>query len=125
MILGLTTNSKHPVSTAIAAHMVTLEIRPSQVENVVSVAGNGIEATWNGRIIRAGNLHWLGFKDSPTVHKVLALGLTLFCVSIDGELVAVFGLKDLLRPDAIEAIDQLKKRSVEISIISGDSEEAV
>ncbi|KFY95584.1 hypothetical protein V500_02708 [Pseudogymnoascus sp. VKM F-4518 (FW-2643)] len=125
MILGLTTNSKHPVSTAIAAHMVTLEIRPSQVENVVSVAGNGIEATWNGRIIRAGNPHWLGFEDSPTVHKVLALGLTMFCVSIDGELVAVFGLKDLLCPDAIEAINQLKKRSVEISIISGDNEEAV
>lgn len=125
MILGLTTNSKHPVSTAIAAHMEASEIRPSRVENVVSVAGSGIEATWNGSIIRAGNPHWLGFKDSPIVHKILPLGLTMFCVSMDGELVAVFGLKDFLRPDAIEAINQLKKRSVEVSIVSGDNEEAV
>jgi Cu2+-exporting ATPase len=44
---------------------------------------------------------------------------------MDGELVAVFGLKDLLRPDAIETINQLKKRSVEVSIVSGDNKEAV
>ena len=125
MILGLTTNSKHPVSTAIATHMKASEVQPSRVENVVSVAGNGIEATWNGRTIRAGNPHWLGFQDSPMVHKILSLGLTMFCVSIDGELVAVFGLKDLLRPDAIETVNQLKKRSVEVSIVSGDNKEAV
>jgi P-type E1-E2 ATPase len=33
--------------------------------------------------------------------------------------------KDLLRPDAIDTINQLKKRSVEVSIVSGDNEEAV
>jgi Cu2+-exporting ATPase len=44
---------------------------------------------------------------------------------MDGELVAVFGLRDLLRPDAIETINQLKERSVEVSIVSGDNEEAV
>jgi heavy metal translocating P-type ATPase len=125
MILGLTTHSKHPVSTAIAAHMKALEVQPSQVENVVSVAGNGIEATWNGKIIRAGNSHWLGCQDSPIVHEILSNGLTMFCVSMEGELVAVFGLKDLLRPDAIETINQLKKRSVQVSIVSGDNEDAV
>lgn len=125
MLLGLTTNSKHPVSTAIAAHIKALGFQPSKVENVVSVAGNGMEATWNGSTIRAGNPHWLGFEDSPIVHKIFSLGLTMFCISMDGELVAVFGLKDLLRPDAIETINQLKKRSVEVSIVSGDNEEAV
>jgi heavy metal translocating P-type ATPase len=125
MVLGLTTNSKHPVSTAIAAHIKALGVQPSKVENVVSVAGSGIEATWNGSTIRAGNPHWLGFEDSPIVHEIRSLGLTMFCISMDGELVAVFGLKDLLRPDAIETINQLKKRSVEVSIVSGDNEEAV
>ena len=125
MILGLTANSKHPVSTAIAAHMKALHVQPSQVENVVSVAGSGVEATWNRKIIRAGNPHWLGFQDSPIVLKILSLGLTMFCVSMEGELVAVFGLKDLLRPDAIDTIHQLKKRSVQVSIVSGDNKDAV
>jgi P-type E1-E2 ATPase len=125
MLLGLTTNSMHPVSTAIAAHMKALGHQPSKVENVMSVAGKGIEATWNGSTIRAGNPHWLGFEDSPIVHKIFSLGLTMFCISIDGELVAAFGLRDLLRPDAIDMINQLKKRSIEVSIVSGDNEEAV
>jgi Cd2+-exporting ATPase len=125
MILGLTTNSKHPVSSAIAAHFKASEVQPSQVEAIVSTAGKGVEGVWNGHIIRAGNPHWLGFQDSPMVHNILSLGLTIFCVSMDGELVAVFGLIDLLRPDAIDTINQLKKRSVEVSIVSGDNEEAV
>jgi Cd2+-exporting ATPase len=125
MILGLTTNSKHPVSTAITAHLKALDVQPSQVDNVVSIAGNGIEATWNGNAIRAGNPYWLGCQDSPIVRKILSHSQTMFCVSVEGELVAVFGLKDLLRPDAIETIDQLKKRSVQVSIVSGDNEEAV
>ncbi|KAI9845235.1 MAG: hypothetical protein M1837_004990 [Sclerophora amabilis] len=125
MILGLTANSKHPVSVAIAAHMKASDVQPSQVEDVVSVIGNGIEATWNGTVIRAGNPRWLGFEGAPVVHRFLSLGLTMFCVSVDGSLVAVFGLKDVLRPSAIEAVNQLRKRSIPVSIVSGDHEEAV
>lgn len=125
MLLGLTTNSKHPVSAAVAAHIKALGFRPVEVENVASVAGSGTEAAWNGRIIRAGNPYWLGFEDSPVVRKFLFLGLTTFCVSVDGEFVAAFGLQDTLRPDAIQTVHELKKRSVQVSIVSGDNEEAV
>ena len=125
MLLGLTTNSNHPVSAAVAAHIKALGFRPVEVENVASMAGSGTEAACNGRIIRAGNPYWLGFEDSPVVRKFLSLGLTTFCVSVDGEFVAAFGLQDALRPDAIQTIHELKKRSVQVSIVSGDNEEAV
>jgi len=45
MLLGLTNNSRHPVSTAIASHLKYSRIQPEKVEKVVSVAGGGIEAT--------------------------------------------------------------------------------
>jgi heavy metal translocating P-type ATPase len=125
MILGLTTNSKHPVSTAITAFVKDQGVSPLHVDNVVSIAGNGIEATCNGIPIRAGNPYWLGVQNSTAVQLACSRGLTIFCVSMDGELVAVFGLEDSIRPDALQTISQLKKRSVEISIISGDNEEAV
>ena len=125
VVLGSTTSSKHPVSRAIAAHIQAMGIRPSQIGNVVVVPGNGIEVTWNGSVIRGGNPDWLGCQDSPEVQKILGYGLSLFCVSVDGNLAAVFGLKDSLRPDAVEVIDELKKRSIDISIVSGDNREAV
>ncbi|CUS14361.1 unnamed protein product [Tuber aestivum] len=125
MLLGLTNSSKHPVSTAIATHLKSSGVQPEKVEKVVSIAGSGMEASWNGGIIRAGNPHWLGVEDSPSVKETLLLGVSMFCVLVNGELVAVFGLKDLLRPDAIQVINELKKRSVEISIVSGDNQESV
>jgi Cu2+-exporting ATPase len=125
LLLGLTSNSKYLVSTTIASRLKSSRVKPEVVEKVVSVARNRIEATWKGMIIRASNPHWLGVKDSPAVKEILLLGVSMFCVSVNKDLVAVFGLKDLLRPDAIRVIKELKKRSVEISIVSGDNEESV
>lgn len=125
LILGLTVNSKHPVSIAVTTYLKTSDIQPLQLEDVKYVVGNGIEATWNGETIRGGNPYWLGFEDSPLVQEVLALSLTMFCVSINGELIAVFGLRDILRLDATKTINQLRNRSIEVSLVSGDTEEAV
>jgi len=125
VIAGLAANSKHPVSVAIVAHIEALGVQVLPFSDAKSVVGSGIEATWNGKIIRAGSSHWLGVDRLPFIHQYLSQGLTTFCVTIDGSLVAAFGLKDSLRHDAIEVIDQLKRRSVKISIVSGDNEEAV
>jgi heavy metal translocating P-type ATPase len=125
LIAGLTANSKHPVSVAMAAHMEAFGVRAVPLQNAVSVVGSGIEAVWNSRIIRAGNPHWLGVDSLPLIQRSLTQGLTMFCVTIDGDLVAAFGLKDSLRHDAVNVINQLKRRSVTISIVSGDNEEAV
>jgi len=125
MILGLTASSKHPVSKAIAAHLSSSGTQASTVDHVVSVPGNGIKASWNGFTVCAGSPHWLDVQDAPEVRKVLPLGLTMFCVTLNNELVAILGLKDSLRPDAFETITELKKRRIDISIISGDHEAAV
>jgi len=125
-IWGLTTNSKHPVSKAVATYLSnsgTFEL--STVNNATSIAGSGIEAMWNSSIVRGGNPYWLKVEDHPSVRKTVAQGLTTFCVTLDHELVAVFGLQDLLRNDALETINELKHRSIDISIISGDNEAAV
>ena len=125
ILLGLTMNSKHPVSMAMTARLKALNVQPLQIENVISNPGNGLETSWNGKTILAGNPYWLGFQDSPHVRTMLPLGLTIFCVSINGKLAAAFGLKDILRPDAIRTIQQLKDRSIKVSLVSGDGEEAV
>lgn len=125
MLLGLTNNSKHPVSNAIATYLKSSGVQPQKVEKLVSVPGCGMEASWDGSIVRAGNPYWLGVADLPCVREILLLGFSIFCVLVDGELVAVFGLKDLLRPDAIQVVNELQKRSIEVSIVSGDNRESV
>jgi heavy metal translocating P-type ATPase len=125
MILGLATNNKHPVSKAITAYLISCGIQSSTTYDLKSIPGNGLEASWNSLPVRAGNPFWLGVKDCPEVCKILRLGLTIFCVTLDSELVAVFGLQDMLRPDALDTIVELKKLSIDVSILSGDNEATV
>jgi Cu2+-exporting ATPase len=84
-----------------------------------------MEGVSKGVVIRAGNPYWLGMQGLPSVNRIISRALTTFCVTFNGRLVAVFGLQDELRPDAIETINELRKRSIDISLISGDNDPSV
>ena len=125
IILGLATNSKHPASKAITAHLTAQGSQPICIIDIVSVAGYGVEALWSNKTCRLGSPSWLGVNDHPTVGHILAQGLTTICVTLDDVLIAVFGLIDSLRPDALETLEELRRRSITVSMVSGDNEEVV
>ncbi|KAI9880396.1 MAG: hypothetical protein M1830_003435 [Pleopsidium flavum] len=125
LALGLTSNIKHPVSAAIAAYLKSLGVEPAPVENVKSVPGSGVEGTYRGTPVRAGNSRWLAIESSPQVQSTLSKGLTVFCISSGSTLLAIYGLSDTLRPDAHAVISSLKRRNITISIVSGDDHGAV
>ncbi|KAL8741882.1 MAG: hypothetical protein Q9190_005561 [Brigantiaea leucoxantha] len=124
-ILSLASSSKHPVSIAIATHLKPSNNQSCKLDNIVTVAGKGIKASWNGRLIRGGNPYWLGLDKLPAIQDTLLLGFTVFCVIVDEEFVACYTLRDQLRPGAVETVRQLRNRSIKVSIISGDNEGAV
>ncbi|CZS93129.1 related to P-type ATPase [Rhynchosporium agropyri] len=128
VILALTNNSKHPVSSGVNRLMQTLQSevsKPVHLEHVISVPGKGIVATSEGLQIRGGSAQWLGVENSPVVQKLLQRKLTIFCVDVSGSLAAVFGLQDQLRPDSLSTIQELKRRGISISLLSGDNEHVV
>jgi Cu2+-exporting ATPase len=94
-------------------------------DHIISIPGQGIQATWGEKIVKAGNPFWLNVDGLPPVRKILASGLSVFCVTVDEKLVAVYGLQDHLRPDAKPIINELRKREIEISIVSGDNDSSV
>ncbi|KAI9806959.1 MAG: hypothetical protein M1833_002617 [Piccolia ochrophora] len=125
LALGLTINSKHPVSAAVAAHLHARAVQPALVKDVKSITGKGIEGVWNGTIVRGGNSRWLAVQTRPQVTSLLSQGRTVFCVSLGDELLAVYGLNDSLRADAISVVSELQHRDIAVSIVSGDDDGAV
>jgi Cd2+-exporting ATPase len=125
MVLGLVANSKHPVSTAVAAHFTTQGISAAKMGEIKTVAGNGIEGKVNGKIIRGGNARWLEVDSDARVQSVMIQGHTLFCVTLNSELFAVFGLSDTVRPEAADIIAKLRRSGVHVSLLSGDDVGAV
>ena len=122
MVLGLISNIKHPVSSAIAKHLREQGIEPALVKDVMSITGQGIQGTCNGLLIRAGNSRWLNVDTHPLIGSLLYRNLTVFCVSLHDELLTVYGLEDSLRPEAHTVIAELTRRGIAISIVSGDDD---
>ncbi|MCJ1245511.1 hypothetical protein MMC30_002715 [Trapelia coarctata] len=122
LILGLISNIKHPVSTAIAKHLRDQGVEPAPIEDITSITGKGIHGTSKGLFIRAGNSRWLNVDTRPLIRSLLARNLTVFCVSLQDDLLAAYGLEDSLRPDAHTVIVELTRRGIAVSLVSGDDD---
>ncbi|KAH7072693.1 E1-E2 ATPase-domain-containing protein [Paraphoma chrysanthemicola] len=125
LLLGLVTGIKHPVSFAIATHLTGQGVAAKAVRDTKAVAGKGVEGNFKDEFLRAGNSRWLHTSSMTAVQSMLAKGLTAFCFTIDKKLVAVLGLQDTLRPDALNTISQLQRRGLNVHILSGDDDGAV
>ncbi|KAJ6166911.1 p-type copper atpase [Penicillium chermesinum] len=125
LLLGLIETSRHPVSVSVATYLKETGVTASTVSESKSLTGKGIETTFGGRKLQAGNSRWLNLSENEHVQQMLAQGYTVFCFTIDNALQAVYGLEDELRPDAAATIETLQKRDVSVHVVSGDDDGAV
>lgn len=125
LVLALTSQSDHPVSSAVAKHLKAAGVEPATVAHVTPFIGKGIEGTCKGRTVRAGNARWLRVDDLPPVRSLFSKNLTVLCATQGDRLVAVFGLEASLREDASTVVASLVERGIAVSIISGDEIGAV
>lgn len=122
--LGLTSNSKHPVSAAISSCLQAKGVEAANTKDVRCIAGKGIEGTYAGDLIRCGNTRWLSLHDLPEVQSLLRKGLTVFGVTVGDKPLAVFGLSDSIRSEIKFVLAELKNRKIAVSIVSGDDKGA-
>lgn len=124
LVKSLVSDNKHPVSVAVSRYLDG-EVGDRHVENVRSVPGAGVEGTLGQSSVRAGNARWLQVEDLPRVVDVTQQGMTTLCVTMDADLLAVFGLKANLRPEVISVVQNLQKRGISVHLVSGDEQKAV
>ena len=125
-LLGLIQDSSHPVSTAVAKLLQDAGIRPATISTPKSVIGKGMEGWLKGRHLQSGNSRWLNASNHELVRAVLSHGnLTVFCFAIDGNIEAVYGLQDQLRPAALETVQKLQALNITVHLVSGDDDGAV
>ncbi|KAI9781165.1 MAG: hypothetical protein M1839_006273 [Geoglossum umbratile] len=125
LALGVTADIKHPVSCAVAEHLKGQGSAPAPLEYVRSIPGKGVEGVWEGEAVRGGNPRWLGIHHLPEVESLLRKGLTVFCLTHNQNLLAVYGLEDSLRPGAKAVVSTLAARGIAVSIVSGDDKAVV
>ncbi len=137
---SLARHSTHPISQAIAKAS-TEEIK---LTDWVEVRGAGVEATLptnenlspallslpagkKERSARLGSLHWLrelGVELSAGegfVEEWSAQGATIVGLALNKSLIALFAVRDALKPGAAKVVEQLYLRGLKIYLLTGDN----
>ena len=123
----LARSSTHPISRAIAKSSNEI----MELKDWKEIRGGGVEGhakldDGDWMTVRLGSLRWL--KDAgiePAAEKFIAKwstqGATLVGLAVDATPIALFAIKDTLKPGARAVVEQLRRQNLKIFLITGDS----
>jgi len=133
---ALARNSAHPVSRAVAAYCQTTgaaqPAEPPAVTEWREVRGNGLEGkTAMGNeppaTLRLGSLRWLRetgvnlAAGEPFAAEWLAQGSTLVGLAAEKELLALFAVRDAVKPHAADVVSRLQQQQLKTYLVTGDN----
>lgn len=113
---SLAKHSTHPLSQAVVKVYGGDTV---DVTDVKEIAGKGIEADYNGKIVRLGSRKWCGDVDAADSD-----GLEIWLKSGKDKSIR-FAFSDQLRIDAKDVLAALKSQGLHIALLSGDRDSVV
>lgn len=124
---SLESASTHPIATAFKSYMQTNKTAMPAYQNFENMAGLGIRATIGKDVYQLGSSKLLQVLDIENTRKndeekLQRDGCSIVYVLKNDEIVALFGVKDMLRPEAEELLLKLKKEGIKTFMLTGDNQ---
>jgi Cu+-exporting ATPase len=119
--------SEHPLGEAIVRGARYRDIALGEVRGFEAIAGHGIKALVDGTRALLGNRRLLKHEGIDTASAEEAMvrleseGKTAMLVAIDGRLAGVVAVADTLKPEAEQAIAELKREGIKVVMLTGDN----
>jgi len=124
--------SSHPVALALRRALLPPLHAVHVMRAVSERAGLGITGVVDGRTVAVGNARWLAslgtvisIEWQARADALAVAGESPVFIAIEGELRAMCGLKDPLRPEAAALLSTLRGANVRPYILSGDHRDVV
>lgn len=127
-VASIEKHSNHPLANAIVKFAEEQLTHPLiSLETVEDVAGWGLKATINDANWKIGKEDFVEIKESDqflveSAKELANEGKTIVYIQKDNELAAVVALKDMVRKESMDAVDQLKKQGLFTVMLTGDNE---
>jgi Cu+-exporting ATPase len=120
--------SAHPLAEAIVAEARGRELSLAEPRDFRSYGGRGVEASVDGATVAVGSRAFLEGRDVRLDRDVAEGGggdagvATRVHVAVDGRYAGVIEIADRLKPGAKDAVSALRRRGIEVLLVTGDAE---
>jgi Cu+-exporting ATPase len=121
--------SEHPLGQAVVRKAKESNLHVPMPDSFQAVAGHGLRASYGDHTILIGNRKLMGESGiavtASTDQQLTRLegeGKTAIMVSIDGKTSGIVAMADTVKKSAKEAVSSLKRRGIEVAMLTGDNE---
>ncbi|MBW4466289.1 MAG: heavy metal translocating P-type ATPase [Pegethrix bostrychoides GSE-TBD4-15B] len=121
-------NSEHPLAEAVVQYGQTQGAGSLEAKNFEAVTGSGVQGTVAGQQVQIGTLRWMNELRLETAalqsqaKRLEYLGKTVVWMAVDGEIEAIMGISDAVKPSSAAAIRALQKLGLEVVMLTGDNQ---
>ena len=112
--------STHPIAKAIC-HEVDIKVLATKQSNYKEVAGFGVQTTYEGSNIYAGNVAFM-VKTGVKVDEASEQGTVVYCQK-DVKYLGYIVLNDEVKKEAYDMVRLLHKEKMEVILLTGDKKE--
>ena len=127
-VASIENKSEHPIARAIVKKAQEEKIELEEMKEFKAIPGFGVEG-----ITQNGDRYLIGNKKLMTENNIkidnaqdekdlVNQGNSILFVSLNNELIALIGVKDILKENVIDVIQKLKNRNIDIVMLTGDNE---
>ena len=121
-------NSEHPFALAILEKAKEEKIELFETNNFEAVSGRGIKASIDKMNFISGNASFMqenniNIKDfDKKAEELLSEGKTILYFAKDKRLTGIIAVKDTIKKSTYLAIEELKRRNLDVRLLTGDNE---
>lgn len=126
-IASIERNSEHPIANAIVNTCTKKNIELVEVQDFKAIPGLGVSAKIQKEEYLIGNKKLMlenniNIKDNQDEIDLVSDGNSILFVAQDNNLIALIGVKDIIKDNVQSVIDRLKKKNIDIIMLTGDNE---
>ncbi len=121
--LSAEARSEHPLARAVANYAKDIGLKPLPVSEFKVLPGVGIEAVYEGHLIRSGNdiAEHLNSEQSALSELLSAQGMTPLYFASDDGYMGMIAVADTIRDDSAAAVSELAGMGIAAVMLTGDN----
>ncbi len=124
---SLERNSEHPLAEAVVQYALGQQVTLTAPREFEAVAGSGVQGHVDGHWVQIGTHRWMSELGIATQRlkaqwdRLETQGKTAVWMAVDGQVEALMGIADAVKPSSASAIRTLQKMGLEVVMLTGDN----